>query len=416
MEQTSLVYKLMALWLLVDHFNFLNERLGLGLQQIESPQSQYIQEAAVDPAISFDGQRRHLEGLIRTREFHLGLSGGMIVVTRIKNGIEDWQDESPRVARSERIQPIRLAKGWLANVGVDVSALEEECSPWVERYKAPLAESRSYGERCVVSWFPRGIHRDKKAAVKIQLNPTSQKFVSLYIRDRRFAPVPPDVPHAIGVSRLPDEPIRLDVQKPYPSYSNLVAMVTMDQEEDRRQNLLREAKSVLEALSWDAQSLMETNLLDVYVTPRAFGRGGDIQLKNGEVHFGAEGYLEIFDLLPPGQTNKFVWASIAEATIDTNRAFQIATQRLAAISIDVARLSVDHDAHIVQDRVVYRKGLGRVRALSPEIHVFWGGSRYNWLKDAVAWVRVYGDSELVGDLRIRDPRYFKTYSRGVLKE
>jgi len=77
--------------------------------------------------------------------------------------------------------------------------------------------------------------------------------------------------------------------------------------------------SILE--SSQLEEATEEKLIDYYVTPPAFGSGGRLEFKYGEVQFDADGKLKLLCFLPDGQTNRWLWLGKEKSVVSTNQAF-----------------------------------------------------------------------------------------------
>jgi hypothetical protein len=95
--------------------------------------------------------------------------------------------------------------------------------------------------------------------------------------------------------------------------------------------------------------------------------------------------------------NEYQWPI---TKIDTNYAYQVATQWLAAVSMDVAALNRDSKVCI---RVSGPRGIGRRKNFTPIYSVFWPREKKG--TGSLAGVRFFTPSKTLISLSVEDPKY-----------
>jgi hypothetical protein len=232
---------------------------------------------------------------------------------------------------------------------------------------------------------------------------------------------PPDIPHAVAVSQLPDEPVyqslgfgvgtplRVILRAIGDRYTNAFALLQAPEgyEEKLSRRLLDETREIIAVLGCtQLDDPRPENLTDLYVTPPAFGSGGRIAFKNGHVEFDSEGKLRSFDLVPRGHGDRVDWQHTAKSLITTNEAYQIATQRLAALLVDLDYLNGRYRRYLWRPPFQVRDPSTRMWKRewreSPEYHLVWRETNLPPQAPSTVKVSVYGDIKEVGTIELND--------------
>lgn len=424
----SLIYFLLALHAMVEDANQTVDRLGLPHARI-SDLAQIRDFPLLPPRDEALRRYRGLWAGIRTADFSVGVGSDGVGVTQLQGpiGMENWHDNDhqvgvPRGSVTKEVA-YKQARAWLEKMGGDVVALEKEYSPDIYHLELPLTDAETVASGYRIKWLRLGPLRETQPpAVEVCVNAKENWLVRLSIRDLRFyRNRVPEIPHAIAINLLPDEPVRKILGlKPEDSPKRIFSehgfgftnafklLATPDAyEAEARRLLYAEVKQLLSVLECD--QLDEPNdksMTDIYINPPAFGFGGRLEFKNGEVLFDTAGKLRFFRFLPRGQTNYWAWLSTEQSRISAEDAYLIATQKLAALSVDVAQLDRDYRRVFAQGRYYkYDEKKRRVWFDTPAFWLEWK-DRTNDFKPSVVKVGVFGDIKQVGQIELANAKYW----------
>jgi hypothetical protein len=318
----------------------------------------------------------------------------------------------------------------LVALGFDVGAMERSCDRSV--YHHPLStpsrdvSSNSASSSYDIVWRLKGTTNFAGDVAKVSLNLAKGMLVDLMVFEGAKAflkRLPADAPHAVAISELPDEPVyqllKFGVGTPLSviiqgigtGYTNALSLLETPPAYERkmRQCLVEETRRILAILGCtQLADPKPENLAELYVTPPAFGGGGSVAFQNGRLKFDCEGKLKSFDFVPRGKYNRLSWWHSAKSLITTNEAYQIATQKLAALSIDMDYLNTRYR------RYLWRLPYKHVGALetdgtrkrewreSPEYRLVWRDTSLPPQAPSTIKISVYGDLKEVGTIELND--------------
>lgn len=415
MNQPSLIYRLLALHLLLAHAQGLLERLELPTAEISHPR-QLTNWGAGSPRGA-----RGFAASLRTTNLNFGISPDVgINITRLNaRGVEDWPDpygrhpvEASSVSTNLAYQ---LARGWLEQAGVDVDGLEAKYPVEIEHRGTAFGGPNLVGPNFHVKWGDGQYqsHPDSRIrteAARVALDAHAKRWVRVRIADTAFYKHPlPQITNAWGITELPDEPVKRLLQQPGMDYTNAFALLETlpAYREARFRLLLAEAKKVVSLLGVHSlDELRENRLKEAYVFPPAFGLGGLLTVEQGEVLFGPDGKVRRVACWLGGATNVADLKARLKAGpfLSTNEALALALDKLAAASIDLEQLGRDHERHFHQRRD-YEHVNGRVRYYDTcEYGVSWGETAWVW--DSPLHLILHGFSKRIARLEVNDPAYW----------
>ena len=427
MEPTSIIYRLLALHLLISQANFVAQRLDLQGASIADP-NQITEFSVFPPKREPNGEIRGFDAGLRTDAIAFTMavgartpSFGFARLHRTHDGsvVEDWraQEETPTVApgKSSNQAIHALACDWLQKLGIDVQQLEAHHPFQVQRLHLPMGNLQASTDLFTVKWAPDGLRKGSWPDVEIALNERQQWLIRMEVRNFDFYQgTLPSIPHAIAVNCLPDAPVLRLLREHNWTLKNLEATnvfslleIPRIYEAQMRVRLLSECKQIFSILGWDqVRQLRAENLVDFYINPPAFGPGGRLEFRDGEIQFDEAGKLRCFYFLPDGLTNYYAWQSSRDTTISSNEAYDIGISKLKALSVDVARLDqkFKRDFHQGQSYRVLAKNGKRVNFATPEFFLDWH-DKSNRAERALRIV-VYGDVRRVGRVEVGDNSYW----------
>lgn len=432
MHRISLIYQLVLLHLITSEANVMVDRLDIPHARVSKPDQ--LTDFPVLPPLDVNGRFEGFSCAIRTSNLNFSIScagdlpgiGVVQILTDSRhNGIEDWKDGDgqigvPRGSVTDD-KAYQLARDWLVKAGVDVQAMEKKHRPRVEHLTLPLTNHRIVSSRFAVTWAADKLNR--RPAAEVFLNASEKWLVRLHVTDLSYyRNTLPEVPHAIAVSLLPDEPIRSFLRSQASGsatrifrehglqLTNVFSLLEKPgkYESEGRIQILHEAKQILSLLDCDQlDEPSENNLTDIYINPPAFGSGGRLEFRNGEMQFDPAGKLRLFRFLPRGQTNHYVWLSTMQSVITDVDAHQIATQKLAALSIDVEKLDRDYKRTFSRGRFYRYDTKGKREYFqTPEYWLSWSDESSS-SKPPVVRIAVYGDVKQVGRIELNDTSFWK---------
>jgi len=434
MQPFSLIYQFLALQLNIMEANATLDRLGLSELEITNV-SQVVEYNSLPPKL-LHYEVRGLSSGIWTRNLCFsvdsrGTFAGFNMARVLWHGrapAEDWGDDEGRegVLRESVSDEgaYRMARAWLERTGVDVADLESKYRPRTEHRVLPLNNRKTVSSEFMVYWDQRGSHgKDAKRGAEVFLNPSRKWLQHLCVSDVSFYRHPiPEIPHAIAVNLLPDEPVRqffhLRPEEPAKQvfrrpgiyFTNVFALLETPPEYERQAKplLLAETRNIIVLLGCDQlDPATEANLTDFYINPPAFGYGGRLEFTNGEVQFDCHGRLRYFSLLPRGQTNFWLWLGTKRSLISTNEAYQIATQKLAALSINLDELDSKGNRDFLQDRYYNIDKHGRKLWFDSLVYsLIWRDKRSPG-RPPLASVMVCGDIKQIGRIELNDTSCWK---------
>ena len=181
--------------------------------------------------------------------------------------------------------------------------------------------------------------------------------------------------------------------------------------------MLAEANHALrqiDIIGW--QHFSATNVVSCYISPPRLRGGGSLDTATHSFGFGTEGRLQFIQRLDPEpgldlEQRHARWAKL-KSLIDTNDAYQLATNWLIKLDVDLPALEKAHPPQVTQE-FYYRGGepsTGRVVML-PRYEVKWGT---NPMLPAV-WVSIFGPTKEPIYIRQNDASFSRRPS-GLVKD
>ncbi len=181
--------------------------------------------------------------------------------------------------------------------------------------------------------------------------------------------------------------------------------------------MLAEANHALRRLDipgWEAVSA--TNVVSCYISPPRLRRGGSFDTLTHSFGFGVEGRLQFIqrlDLEPDRNLEErhARWAKM-KSLIGTNEAYQLATNWLAKLDVDVSALERAHPSQVTQE-FYYRGGEASATrvVMLPRYEVKWGT---NPMLPAVS-VSIFGPTKEPIHIRQNDASFSKR-PRGLVTD
>jgi len=171
--------------------------------------------------------------------------------------------------------------------------------------------------------------------------------------------------------------------------------------------VLQEANQIAEALQLPEKlPIVETNLLGWHVSPPAISRMtksvGNITTSNYTYYVSVDGKFSYLEGTHQ-DTDRQRWFkeySWPISRLDTNVAYQLATQWLAAASIDVAALNKDCDLHI-QPFAIRKQGTNE--CFLPVYWIFWTKGVEG--HGSTASIELFEPTKTLLQLRVEDSKY-----------
>jgi hypothetical protein len=326
----------------------------------------------------------------------------------------------------------RLAKEWLAAVQVDVATLERDYQPrsiQQEYYDPPLTPAQAENpppnapkkKRPIfdVTWGgPDGCAPPVWVEI---LGPTKELMV-LRMEDTRYSRRRAIViTNALALNGLPQpiiikgrEPSIGDLLRVSPAYSNVATAM-----------MLKEANFFAEKLDLNLQRpLSMTNIKAHISSPSAYRELGYIDAKGFEFHFpegderpstnehGCVRFIEMGKLAYVNKAKPFSEYKNEDgefdekffampSLIDTNGAYQLATQWLASVQVDVARLETEYKPLSIQAEWL-QPAKSPAKGKVPIFSVTWGGPSEN---QPPVSVQILGTTKELIALRVEDTRF-----------
>jgi hypothetical protein len=409
MEHVALIYKILVLSIMIDQMNMAVQRLDLPQTSVTSPRQLKECDVFAPEADSYVPR-----GYVRTDKYHFaGFAKGICLFRLNSGGSADWpdpfSDEGATATNANKAIAYDLSRGWLEAVGVDVQALERIHKPTIEQGVSHAKSRKLVSPNFHVYWGRTADKTGGHSVVEVQLDAAKKWLVALYVNDLSFWKQPiPAVTNGWGISLLPDKPVLPFLEKPGLEFTNAFKLLEIPPTElsERRQKMLLKIGQLVDSLEIRSEiDLEESRAVSEYVNPPAFGQGGAFQFKDCQIRFSASGELSHLSYLPKRYTNSLDHLQ-APLIISSNRAFEIATETLASLGIEVERLNRDLEHQFKRAKWVKESGkAGRQWFDTSEFHFRWARAPAGPAAPNVQ-VDVFGGIGKVGRFEINDASYF----------
>jgi hypothetical protein len=180
--------------------------------------------------------------------------------------------------------------------------------------------------------------------------------------------------------------------------------------------MVAEANHAIERLGipqWKAFGV--TELSAHFVAPPRRSLGGSIETTNFFFGFAGDGklrYIHCYNHLDrklPLPDQYAQWAKL-NSLIGTNEAYQVASNWLDRLEVDLAALERRHPPHVMQARLEGEQTPDGRTALVPRFEVAWGTNMW----EPVVWVSIFGPTKEPLRIRIEDTAFLKR-PKGLVK-
>ena len=326
-------------------------------------------------------------------------------------------------------QAYQMATQWLAAVDVDVSNLEKRYPALVVQHFAydgpvawklgetpPLNTSRKLLPVFDVTW---GGTAESSPPVWVEIYGATKELIHLRMEDTRYSKRPPIVITNELVEFLNTlDPLKKLIALRTPLY------VAPAYHEAATALMLKEANFLIEKLGLrEANPLLITQVVSHVADPKTRELGylksvnyefnfGEADSKPHKSKSGREFFGEPGKLIMLGKRNPWrEWQNLDEdieqrffhlpSLINTNEAYQLATQWLASIQVDVCALEKKYKPMSIQAE--FGDGKGGRREV-PVFNVIWGGDND---QEPLVYMQIFGATRELVYLSIADTRFSK---------
>lgn len=173
--------------------------------------------------------------------------------------------------------------------------------------------------------------------------------------------------------------------------------------------MLADANHALQKLDVRGMNpIATTNIVDYHITPPRMRVGGSIDTTNMMLGFG-ENKLQFIQFSEPNsdldiEERHNRWAKM-KSLIDTNGAYDLATNWLTKLDVDVPALEKAHPRNVMQN-FYYQNGDPNKKIMLPRFEIRWGT---NQTRPAV-WVSIFGPTKSPIHIRQEDSSFIRRNS------
>ncbi len=424
MIQTSLAYKLLAFHLLLGEADYF-------VKQLDLPVPRPIQRTNLTELfVSSPNVLADFGGSLRTTNFSFGFGynqlSSIVCINRFGKNVSmvaKFDELATQPSLIDTNGAYQLATQWLTAASVDVAALSRKYP--LKLYQQELETRPSLGD---VVRFRKGTKMipifyvkwegptQTLGGVKIALPVaevcilgTTKELMSLRLPGLEFSSRPPLViAGAKEINAFPDPPFKELMERPGFKLSDVQELLWTSPAYQSRayQLMLAEANTVRKDLKLPVDPIQPGDITEQYVRPPRFGYGGHLTTARYDFQFDTAGKLQTllrFSLVWPPEPIETTYGRLfkSPSLLDTNSAYQLATQWLAQLSVDVAALEAKYTASVGQQEWSNKSKDPSKPVYLPVYLVRWRAGR----SKQAAEVHILGTTKELLMLRIDDPSF-----------